>query len=167
MMGWLFHDRIPANPEAEIRRICTAQDNTRTMTPVAIARVGMTWYAAVRVTFASAEAAEASGIARSFALAPDHSCTFGAVFLTEISGGWGYKDIDETMGPVESHALAAILDLLSPTKDQWALDWRERCRGTAQAPQMLPSTVAIPERDAKASRSQTSFPIRAARDYRA
>ena len=55
MMGWLFYDRIPANPEAEIRRICTAQDGTRTMTPVVIARDGMTWYAAVRVTFASAE----------------------------------------------------------------------------------------------------------------
>lgn len=131
-MGWLFYDRIPANPEAEIRRICTAQDNNRTMTPAAIARDGMNWYAAVRVTFASAEAAEASGVVRRFALAPDHSYIFGAVFLTEISGGWGYKDIDETMGPVESHAPAAILDLLSPTTDQWALDWRERCRKNCQ-----------------------------------
>ena len=128
MMGWLFYDRIPANPEAEIRRICTAQDGTRTMTPVVIARDGMTWYAAVRVTFASAEAAAVSGVARSFTLAPDKSYTFGVVFLTQISGGWGYKDIDETMGPVESHAPAAILDILSPTTDQWALDWRERCR---------------------------------------
>lgn len=130
-MGWLFYDHTPRDIEAEIRRICTAETDTRHMAPVAIARVGTTWYAAVRNTFTSAEAAAASGVARSFTIGPDLSYTFGAVFLTESCGGWGYKDIDETMGPVESGAPASLLDLLSPTTVPYALDWRERCRRNA------------------------------------
>ena len=41
---------------------------------------------------------------------------------------FGYKDIDETMGPCEADCPAAILDLLTPTASEYALRWRERCR---------------------------------------
>lgn len=41
---------------------------------------------------------------------------------------FGYKDMDETMGPCEAECPARILDLLSPTDNVHALDWRERCR---------------------------------------
>ena len=41
---------------------------------------------------------------------------------------WGYKDMDETMGPYEDKCPASILALLSPTGDKDALAWRERCR---------------------------------------
>ena len=41
---------------------------------------------------------------------------------------FGYKDISEDMGPVESDCPLAILDPLTPTSRQYALDWRARCR---------------------------------------
>ena len=41
---------------------------------------------------------------------------------------WGYKDMDETVGPCESKCPASILALLTPTDSKWANEWRERCR---------------------------------------
>ena len=55
-----------------------------------------------------------------------------AVFLTCGKGSdgtvWGYKDMDENMGPCEDKCPASILALLSPTDSKNALEWRERCR---------------------------------------
>ena len=45
---------------------------------------------------------------------------------------FGYKDMTETMGPCEADCPAAILDLLSPTDNQYALDWRARCRASLE-----------------------------------
>ena len=44
---------------------------------------------------------------------------------------FGYKDMDETMGPVESECPGVILDLLTPTESSYALAWRARCRARA------------------------------------
>ncbi len=41
---------------------------------------------------------------------------------------FGYKDLSENMGPYESDCPSSILDLLSPTENAYALDWRARCR---------------------------------------
>lgn len=41
---------------------------------------------------------------------------------------FGYKDMDETVGPCESDCPPAILDLLTPTERAYALKWRARCR---------------------------------------
>jgi hypothetical protein len=41
---------------------------------------------------------------------------------------FGYKDMDEDMGPYEAECPAAILDLLTATTNENALDWRARCR---------------------------------------
>lgn len=40
---------------------------------------------------------------------------------------FGYKDMTENMGPCEDNCPRYILDLLSPTSHQYALDWRRRC----------------------------------------
>lgn len=61
------------------------------------------------------------------------SSVWAAVFLTcgmvKHDGCiWGYKDMDETVGPCESKCPASILALLTPTDSQWANEWRERCR---------------------------------------
>ncbi len=39
-----------------------------------------------------------------------------------------WKDMSEGMGPFECDCPARILDLLSPTKKEYALAWRKRCR---------------------------------------
>lgn len=44
---------------------------------------------------------------------------------------FGYKDMDETMGPCEAECPAAILDLLTPTDREHAVAWRDRCRAAA------------------------------------
>lgn len=41
---------------------------------------------------------------------------------------FGYKDMDETMGPCEADCPQRILDMLTPTDNVHALEWRERCR---------------------------------------
>lgn len=40
---------------------------------------------------------------------------------------FGYKDLEESMGPCEAGCPARILRLLSPTAKEHALDWRRRC----------------------------------------
>ena len=41
---------------------------------------------------------------------------------------FGYKDMEESMGPYECDCPEPILDLLTPTDGQYALQWRARCR---------------------------------------
>lgn len=59
---------------------------------------------------------------------------FGAVFLVRhvprARDGYtfGYKDMDESMGPNADRCPLRILDLLSPTDEKYAIEWRERCR---------------------------------------
>lgn len=57
---------------------------------------------------------------------------FAAIFLTcgRSSDGtiWGYKDMDETMGPCQYDCPASILALLTPTEYEYANEWRRKCR---------------------------------------
>lgn len=52
---------------------------------------------------------------------------------------FGYKDMDETVGPNESDCPTAILDLLTPTEYPYAQAWRTRCRKNAAARRALSS----------------------------
>ncbi|MDX3911046.1 MAG: hypothetical protein QHC67_14675 [Sphingobium sp.] len=45
---------------------------------------------------------------------------------------FGYKDLSEKMGPCEDGCPSHILDLLTPTDNEYALDWRRRCRANLQ-----------------------------------
>jgi hypothetical protein len=40
---------------------------------------------------------------------------------------FGYKDMDETMGPYLYDCPERILKLLTPTEHEWAKEWREKC----------------------------------------
>jgi hypothetical protein len=59
---------------------------------------------------------------------------FAAVFLVrwnpnaQLGEHFGYKSMDETMGPCEASCPAAILGLLGPTTNEHAHEWRVRCR---------------------------------------
>lgn len=46
---------------------------------------------------------------------------------------FGYKDMDETMGPVIANCPERILDLLTPTTSENANEWRQRCRNKIDA----------------------------------
>jgi hypothetical protein len=54
---------------------------------------------------------------------------FAAVFLTNYrSGVFGYKDMSEDMGPSYYGVSDKFLDLLSEPFNEWAAEWRAKCR---------------------------------------
>lgn len=61
---------------------------------------------------------------------------FGVVFLTSVNQkdyyNFSYKDIDENMGPAEDLCPTSILNLLSNTDNEYAIEWREKCRKNAE-----------------------------------
>ena len=64
----------------------------------------------------------------------DNGRVWGAVFLTSVEKGeFYYKDMSEDVGPAESKCPVSIINLLSETDDEFALNWRERCRENAKS----------------------------------
>jgi len=41
---------------------------------------------------------------------------------------FGFKEIEETCGPIDHDCPDRILDRLTPTDSKWANEWREKCR---------------------------------------
>lgn len=132
-MGWTFYNHTPPCIRSEIKNLCTFESEDRIAAPVKASRVGTTWYVAVKVQLKGALAIPGGHCPfSSFTLDSQGAYVFAAVFLTRSEGGaWGFKDMDECMGPGMSEAPLAILDLLSPTSSEYALKWRERCRAIA------------------------------------
>jgi len=58
---------------------------------------------------------------------------------------FGYKDMDESMGPCEDHCPERILRMLSPLPDdeslKYAKEWRERCWSYARRPKLKDGMV--------------------------
>lgn len=57
--------------------------------------------------------------------------TWALVVLIQRTRGYynfGYKEMSEDMGPGADEAPAGVLDKLSPTDNQHALEWRAACR---------------------------------------
>ena len=136
-MGWLFYtDRrvqTYADEKAEITRLCAFETDMRRTTLVKASKVGSTWYAAAKVESLDPAPLED----RTYVTDNDESFTFGAVFLTRYDDGcWGYKDMEESAGPVESRAPLSLLALLSELKDpdSYAHAWRQRCQDWAAIP---------------------------------
>jgi hypothetical protein len=67
--------------------------------------------------------------------ASDEKQVFGLVLLAERKAGVLYtKPISEDMGPAEDHCPARILDLLTEPSNDYAREWRERCRARITRP---------------------------------
>ena len=79
------------------------------------AMVGSTWYGACKLSLPDTE-----------------PIVFAGIFLTSVCKrdyyDFGYKDMDETVGPCQCNCPKSILDLLTPTDSEWANQWRETCR---------------------------------------
>lgn len=136
-MGWLFYTdrrvKSYADEKAEITRLCTFETDIRKTELVKACKVGSTWYAAAKVSNLDGSPVED----KTYVSDADGSITFGAVFLTRYDDGcWGYKDMEENAGPVESRAPLSLLALLSEIKDpdNYAHAWRQRCRDWATIP---------------------------------
>ena len=85
---------------------------------------------------------------------------WAAIFLTcgrtrHDNTLWGYKDMDETVGPNEAKCPASVLALLTPTDSKFANEWREKCRQNIAAaaerrkngpkPLFIPKGIAVQE----------------------
>lgn len=67
-------------------------------------------------------------------LDPDAPETFVAIFLAvPMDGGWGYKPMDEAMGPFEADCPVTWLDQLDPPRG-FASKWRARVRAEGVRP---------------------------------
>lgn len=64
------------------------------------------------------------------------------VFLLDFNGDghfpFGYKDMEESMGPCEDECPERILKLLTPTTSEYALGWRKRCWARIEARKARP-----------------------------
>ena len=110
-MGWDFHhEQAPYDR----KKICRSHVSD-SYEVIKDAVVGTTWYAAVRNK--------------------ETGKVHATIVLTQIdrSGycNFGMKWMDETYGPFAYDCPKSILDLLSPTCDCEAMDWRNRCRAKA------------------------------------
>ena len=83
------------------------------------AMVGSTYYAAVKRTKFATETE------------PEFSKVFAVICLTSTNMkdyyNFAYKDMDESMGPYQYSCPKCILDLLSPTDNEYAKEWRQKC----------------------------------------
>lgn len=61
----------------------------------------------------------------------DEKCVFAAVYLTSTKEddyfNFSYKDLDETCGPNYYDCPESILKLLTPTDNDYAIEWRVEC----------------------------------------
>lgn len=92
--------------------------------------IGTVYYAAIRKlkTYSGKEIVD---------IPESEQIVFGVVFLTSTDAksyyNFGYKDMDETVGPGYYDCPVRILDLLSPIDSDFANEWRRCCRERAKA----------------------------------
>lgn len=113
-MGWTFFHREPGQTNEAVFQHELATSGTI----VVSGNSGKTFYCAFKPN--------------------DKPYVLALVFLTASKKDYfnfGYKDMDEGMGPVESECPAKVLDALSPIDEiytgisaECATRWRERCR---------------------------------------
>lgn len=125
-MGWTgyhathYDKRGNIDRRAECDERMSGETERATWEVLKSSMVGAVYYAAIRRT--DKETGE------------NH--VFGCVCLTSVDNkdyyNFSYKDMSEDMGPAESRCPLGILDLLSPTESEWALEWRQRCRDNAK-----------------------------------
>jgi hypothetical protein len=122
-MGWLCKDQPIDNPVEYLIDRYTHDGEHSLQQVLAAARVANTVYMAIKYTD------KATG--KSFVLA--------AVILISNTRehGFGYKAMDETMGPCECACPDRVMRLLSPVADipnpSYAADWRARVAARKQA----------------------------------
>lgn len=110
-MGWTSYPATfhKGNGTVDRKAECDYVINTESRYAVVkSAMVGSVYYAAVKTV--------------------DSDEVWAAVFLTGVDGNeFYYKDMDETVIPCEHKCPKSILNILTPTDNQYANTWRDSC----------------------------------------
>ena len=122
-MGWLYMESLGgfAGPRQYLDAQFTYErpgERTRVLRSALVAM--HTYYAAVEIVRASGERAVIALV-----------CLVRYTPRGRDGHVFGYKDMDESVGPCEAACPAGILDLLTPTDSAYANDWHERDRAHA------------------------------------
>jgi hypothetical protein len=137
-MGWLTYNR----PKGETDRDHFQAKMSPGYRIVECATVNSVFYAAVRDNDG-----EVSAFVALIHRAPNSYYNFG------------YKDMDENMGPGACEAPARVLDALTPTEHPYAVEWRKQCRDTiarkAKAKAVKPGTYVELDRPVTFSNGQS------------
>lgn len=144
-MGWTFKGRkyetckngrwtvTQADRRKEMDDVYSGESGDLRWTVLKSAVVGTTYYAAVkRENIKTGECKVFAGIALTSTRDTGYGCNFG------------YKDMDETCGPCCYDCPASILDLLPPTDNEFALEWRRKCRERQHEKKTKPSLSKLP-----------------------
>lgn len=138
IMGWTSYEAtyFKKNGDIDRKAECDAyfmRDNAGHYKVVKSSMKGIVYYAAV-TTLTKYIGKDENGKSMYESIPEDKQEVWAAVFLTRTEEGryFYYKDQDETAGPCEDHCPKCILDLLSNTDHELALDWRKRCRKNIQ-----------------------------------
>lgn len=138
IMGWTSYEAtyFKKNGDIDRKAECDAyfmRDNAGHYKVLKSSMKGTVYYAAV-TTLTKYIGKDENGKSMYESIPEDKQEVWAAVFLTRTEEGryFYYKDQDETAGPCEDHCPKCILDLLSNTDHELALDWRKRCRKNIQ-----------------------------------
>ena len=123
-MGWTstmathHYSNGRVNVKAEMDSLMNYENSSYKNQVLKSRMVGSIYYAAIQSYDKSKEATE----------------VFAAICKTSTrtSDGmeFGYKCMDETMGPGYYNCPKTILDILTPIDNEYALEWRQKCRET-------------------------------------
>lgn len=149
-MGWLIRthglDR-GETPDGYLRSQFNCTNASGTWTVLDSAFVGTTWYAAIHRIRPAIIKEDGTTIDAA------QNYVFAAVVLTSRRGGeFGYKDMDESMGPNECDCPERIMRLLTPLDQMpdrsgsYAADWRARvaARRIEKAKQRVTKATMLP-----------------------
>lgn len=111
------------------------------------AMVGSTYYAAVQ-HLKRYIGKDESGESQYEDVPENERTTFAVIFLTSTNSrdyfNFSYKDMSENSGPYKCDCPKGILDLLSPTDNEYALEWRKKCRENIARRNSLTSLNKLP-----------------------
>lgn len=118
-MGWTYYRASYfKNGKIDRKAECDAEFTGENYEVVKSRLVGSTWYAAIKDKRTDE--------------------VWGLVCLTSVDGwDFGYKDMFEDMGPFCYDCPESILKLLSPTDNEYANEWRTKCRERAEQKKRL------------------------------
>lgn len=136
-MGWTeYHATHYKNGKvdrkAELDDKFNWEDENRKIKVLKSSMVGSTYYAAVK----------------SLNKTNDFECVTAVVCLTSTNAkdyyNFAYKDMDESMGPYKYDCPKSILDLLAPTENEYANEWRKQCYANLAAKKDKNSLSKLP-----------------------